>query len=71
MALLPPEYSARSVDDAVALLADPAERARLRADWFPLVADKPSLGPAWPSMAVIAHAPATPEAFTRPQSTAP
>lgn len=62
MALLPPEYSARSVDDAVALLADPAERARLRADWFPLVADKPSLGPAWPSMAVIAHAPATPEA---------
>lgn len=62
MALLPPEYSARGVDDAVRLLHDPAERERLRRDWFPLIADKPSLGPDWPTMVVIAHAPATPDA---------
>ena len=62
MALLPSEYSARSVAEAVALLGDPAERARLRADWFPLIADKPSLGPGWPDMVVIAHAPRAPHA---------
>ena len=62
MALLPPEYSAGSVAEAVALLGDPDERARLRADWFPLITDKPSLGPAWPDMVVIAHAPRAPRA---------
>ena len=62
MALLPPEYSARSIAEAVALLGDPDERARLRADWFPLITDKPSLGPAWPDMVVIAHAPRAPRA---------
>lgn len=58
MAVLPPEYSATGVDEAVARLADAAERARLREEWFPTVAAKPSLGPHWPSMIRIAHTPA-------------
>ena len=58
MAVLPPEYSAFEVADAVARLSDPAERERLRTDWFPKVAGKPSLGPDWPSMIRIAHTPA-------------
>ncbi|GAA5199126.1 N-acyl-D-amino-acid deacylase family protein [Microbacterium jejuense] len=58
MAVLPPEYSTLGVDDAVERLADPAERARLRDDWFPAVADKPSLGPDWPSMIRVGHTPA-------------
>ncbi|WP_203579707.1 N-acyl-D-amino-acid deacylase family protein [Microbacterium hibisci] len=58
MAVLPPEYSALDVDTALARLADPAERARLRAEWFPTVADKPSLGPGWPSMIRVGHTPA-------------
>ncbi|WP_431801054.1 N-acyl-D-amino-acid deacylase family protein [Microbacterium sp. bgisy203] len=62
MALLPPEYSAHSVDEATTLLADPLERRRLRTGWFPLVALKPSLGPEWPTMVTVAHAPATPDA---------
>ncbi|WP_236683084.1 N-acyl-D-amino-acid deacylase family protein [Demequina globuliformis] len=57
MALLPPEYSALSVDDAVARLQDTRERQRLMSEWFPQVAQKASLGPAWPSMITIAHAP--------------
>lgn len=55
MAVLPPEYSALDVDEAVARLADPADRARLRDEWFPAVAGKPSLGPDWPSMIRIGH----------------
>lgn len=62
MALLPPEYSALDVTDTLARLYDPAERARLRREWFPTIADKPSLGPEWPTMVTIAHAPATPDA---------
>ncbi|MBN9176174.1 MAG: amidohydrolase family protein [Microbacterium sp.] len=62
MAVLPPEYSAVDATNAVAALRDPAERERLRREWFPLVADKPSLGPAWPTMITIAHAPRTPDA---------
>ncbi|MBD3941602.1 amidohydrolase family protein [Microbacterium sp. NEAU-LLC] len=57
MAVLPPEYSALEVGDAVARLIDPDERARLRDEWFPAVADKPSLGPDWPSMIRIGHTP--------------
>ncbi|GAA5208200.1 N-acyl-D-amino-acid deacylase family protein [Microbacterium kyungheense] len=57
MAVLPPEYSALDVDDAVARLTDPVERTRLRDAWFPAVADKPSLGPDWPSMIRIGHTP--------------
>ncbi|MBW9092955.1 amidohydrolase family protein [Microbacterium jejuense] len=57
MAVLPPEYSALDVDDAVARLTDPVERARLRGEWFPAVADKPSLGPEWPSMIRVGHTP--------------
>ncbi|MDT0142962.1 amidohydrolase family protein [Microbacterium sp. PRC9] len=58
MAVLPPEYSALAVDEAIARLSDPAERARLRDEWFPTVAHKPSLGPDWPSMIRVGHTPA-------------
>jgi len=58
MAVLPPEYSALAVDEALARLADPAERTRLRGEWFPRVADKPSLGPDWPAMIRVGHTPA-------------
>lgn len=57
MALLPPEYSALDVDEAVARLKRLPERQRLQSEWFPQVAQKASLGPAWPSMITIAHAP--------------
>ncbi|KJL43434.1 MULTISPECIES: N-acyl-D-amino-acid deacylase family protein [Microbacterium] len=59
MAVLPPQYSALAVDDAIARLSDPAERARLLDEWFPTVAHKPSLGPDWPSMIRVGHTPAT------------
>lgn len=55
MPLLPPELSARPVDDVLRTLADPAERDRLRRDWFPRVAANPSLGPDWPRMITLAH----------------
>jgi len=58
MAVLPPEYSALAVDEALGRLADPAERTRLRGEWFPRVADKPSLGPDWPAMIRVGHTPA-------------
>ncbi|MFE5410590.1 amidohydrolase family protein [Microbacterium sp. NPDC056569] len=58
MAVLPPEYSALDVDDAVARLSDTAERGRLRGEWFPTVTHKPSLGPDWPRMIRIGHTPA-------------
>ncbi len=64
MAVLTPEYSALDVTDAVDRLSDAAERERLRRDWFPLVAAKPSLGPDWPSMIRIAHTPAADWAAT-------
>jgi N-acyl-D-amino-acid deacylase len=57
MAVLPPIYSALTVDDAVARLTDPVERDRLREEWFPTLADKPSLGPDWPSMIRVGHTP--------------
>ncbi|WP_062071215.1 N-acyl-D-amino-acid deacylase family protein [Demequina sediminicola] len=57
MALLPPEYSALDVNDAVEKLKSQRERQRLQSEWFPQVAKKASLGPAWPSMITIAHAP--------------
>lgn len=55
MPLLPPHISNLPVDEIVALLADGAARDRLRESWFPLVAQKPSLGPEWPSMITLAH----------------
>lgn len=58
MAVLPPEYSALDVDEAVARLSDAAERTRLADEWFPAVASKPSLGLEWPVMIRVAHTPA-------------
>lgn len=55
MPLLPPELSARPVDEVVRVISDPGERQRLRRDWFPEVDRKASLGPEWPSMITLAH----------------
>ncbi|MGO2747020.1 N-acyl-D-amino-acid deacylase family protein [Microbacterium sp.] len=55
MPLLPPELSAQPIEDILRTLADPAERDRLRRDWFPRIANNPSLGPAWPDMITLAH----------------
>ncbi|HWK78993.1 N-acyl-D-amino-acid deacylase family protein [Microbacterium sp.] len=55
MPLLPPELSAQPVDDVLLALSDPAERDRLRRDWFPRVARNPSLGPDWPRMISLSH----------------
>ncbi|MBT2513644.1 amidohydrolase family protein [Arthrobacter sp. ISL-30] len=57
MPLLPPELSARPVDQVLRILSDTGERERLRRDWFPEVDRKASLGPEWPSMITLAHIP--------------
>ncbi|WP_300267576.1 amidohydrolase family protein, partial [Microbacterium sp.] len=55
MPLLPPELSARPVDDIMQALGDPAQREQLRTDWFPRIANNPSLGPEWPHMISLSH----------------
>jgi N-acyl-D-amino-acid deacylase len=55
MPLLPPELSVLPADTIVEVITDPAERRRLRRDWFPAVERNASLGPEWPSMITLAH----------------
>ena len=55
MPLLPPELSVRPAETVVEVITDPAERGRLRRDWFPAVERNASLGPEWPSMITLAH----------------
>ncbi|MFD6055934.1 amidohydrolase family protein [Agromyces sp. NPDC060279] len=55
MPLLPPELGVRPAEELVGLLADERVRAELVRDWFPGIADYPSLGPAWPEMLVFGH----------------
>jgi N-acyl-D-amino-acid deacylase len=55
MPLLPPELSVQPVDAVVHALGDSTERERLRRDWFPRVAQNPSLGPDWPHMLTLAY----------------
>ncbi|WP_022893991.1 N-acyl-D-amino-acid deacylase family protein [Agromyces subbeticus] len=55
MPLLPAALTVRPTAEVVAELADPAARARLRAEWFPGIAGYASLGPDWPSMLTLAH----------------
>lgn len=55
MPLLPPRISVLPVDEALAVLSDPAQRERLLDDWFPSIVDYPSLGPDWPAMLTLAH----------------
>ncbi|WP_119696123.1 N-acyl-D-amino-acid deacylase family protein [Microbacterium halotolerans] len=57
MPTLPPEYSALAAGDATARLQNPDEVTRLRTDWFPRVAEHPSLGPDWPGMITISSMP--------------
>ena len=55
MPLLPPELSVLPADTVARIITDPAERRRLRRDWFPAVERSASLGPEWPSMITLAH----------------
>ncbi|MFF2493311.1 amidohydrolase family protein [Agromyces sp. NPDC058064] len=55
MPILPASLTVRPAAEVLAVLADPAERARLRADWFPTITGYASLGPDWPSMLTLAH----------------
>ncbi|MCU6481173.1 N-acyl-D-amino-acid deacylase family protein [Arthrobacter sp. A2-55] len=55
MPLLPHELSVQPAETVVKALNDPAERARLRRDWFPSIERNASLGPDWPSMITLAH----------------
>lgn len=55
MPMLPPELAVQPIDEVVHALSDPAERARLRQDWFPRVEHNPSLGPDWPHMITFGH----------------
>ncbi|MFE5775371.1 amidohydrolase family protein [Brachybacterium sp. NPDC056505] len=55
MTMLPPELNAMRADDLVPLLQDPAQRERLRREWFPRVAKNPSLGEEWPELITLAH----------------
>lgn len=55
MTMLPPALNAVPRDEAVAALQRPGERDRLRREWFPRVAENPSLGPRWPEMITLAH----------------
>ncbi|MCG7311383.1 amidohydrolase family protein, partial [Brachybacterium sp. ACRRE] len=55
MTMLPPELNAMRADDLVPLLQEPAQRERLRREWFPRVAKNPSLGEEWPELITLAH----------------
>lgn len=57
MAIFPAEFVNQPVAEVVRQLTDPAERQRLRAEWFPQIANKPSLGPDWPDMILLGHVP--------------
>ena len=64
MTLLPPALNAMAPGDAVRRLVDPVQREQLRREWFPLVAEHPSLGENWPDLITIAHTPADEFAWT-------
>ena len=55
MPLLPPHLAIRPVAEILLELARPDARAALRRDWFPIVEQKPSLGPEWPTMITLGH----------------
>lgn len=55
MTMLPPALSAQPTDHVLEQLRSPAQREELRRDWFPQVAENPSLGPEWPELLTIAH----------------
>jgi N-acyl-D-amino-acid deacylase len=55
MPILPASLTVRPTAEVLAVLADPGERERLLADWFPTIVDNPSLGPDWPGMLTLAH----------------
>ena len=63
MTMLPPALNAAPVGETLAALRDPAARASLRRDWFPQLAQNPSLGPDWPELITLAHTSASEHAW--------
>lgn len=60
MTMLPPSMNAQDPDATVAALGSAEVREHLRREWFPSVAENPSLGPDWPDLMTLAHT-ASPE----------
>lgn len=57
MTVLPFQMLSAPTAEVAAALQDPSTREELRNEWFPTVADKPSLGPDWPNMITLGHVP--------------
>lgn len=55
MPLLPPELSVQPVETVLEALGTASQRENIIRNWFPVVAQKPSLGPDWPEMITLAH----------------
>jgi len=55
MTMLPPALNALETARVLEQLRSPQQREELRRDWFPQVAQNPSLGPDWPELITIAH----------------
>ncbi|QTX03892.1 N-acyl-D-amino-acid deacylase family protein [Agromyces archimandritae] len=55
MPFLPPELTVLPAAALIPRLADPAERARLRRDWFPELDAYASVGPRWRELMTFAH----------------
>src|SRR5699024_7749308 len=55
MTMLPPRLNALETDQVLEHLRSPQQREALRREWFPQVAQNPSLGPDWPELITIAH----------------
>jgi N-acyl-D-amino-acid deacylase len=63
MTMLPPALNAMRTAEVLERLRSPEERAGLRRDWFPQVAQNPSLGPDWPALITIANTSAAEHAW--------
>ncbi|MGN5734795.1 N-acyl-D-amino-acid deacylase family protein [Arthrobacter psychrochitiniphilus] len=55
MPMLPPELSVKPVEEIMAALSSPEQRAAIIADWFPAVSRNASLGSEWPTMMTLGH----------------
>lgn len=55
MPLLPPELSVQPLETVLQTLGTASQREIIIRSWFPVVAQKPSLGPDWPRMITLAH----------------
>ncbi|HLR95520.1 MAG TPA: amidohydrolase family protein [Jiangellaceae bacterium] len=55
MTMLPPALNAQETPQVLEQLRSPQQREGLRRDWFPQVAQNPSLGTDWPELITVAH----------------